>query len=74
MSRYYLPLVSLAVILLQRLSAGNLRGHTKPLGEQRPPEIVTQEILGDLHPIEFWERFVKPGIPVVFSGAAKNSR
>ena len=49
------------------------RGHLQPLGEHRPPEIETEEITGDLHPQQFWKKYVKPGIPVLFPGAAKNS-
>ena len=58
---------------LQTIPGDDLQGHMKPLGEQRSPEIETEETVGDLHPLEFWERFVKPGIPVLFPGAAKNS-
>ena len=45
----------------------------KPLGEHRSAEIETEEIIDDLHPLQFWKQYVKAGIPVLFPGAAKNS-
>ena len=60
--------------MLQIISSESPRGHMKPLGEHRPPEIETEEIIGDLHPQEFWQKYVKPGIPLLFPGVAKNSQ
>lgn len=59
--------------ILQTILAETPRGHMERLGEHRPPEIKTKEIVGDLHPVQFWKQFVQPGIPVLFPGAAKNS-
>ena len=59
--------------MLQAIPGDVLQGHMKHLGEHRSPEIKTKAIIGDLHPLEFWEKFVKPGVPVLFPGEAKNS-
>jgi hypothetical protein len=60
--------------MLQIIFSETPRGHLKPLGEHRPPEIETEKIIGDLHPIDFWKKYVKPGIPLLFPGAAKSSQ
>ena len=53
---------------------GDPPGHLKPLGSHRPAE-GDVEVLDEVpHPIDFHERFVKPGKPVLFRGAARNSR
>lgn len=49
-------------------------GHLQPFGSHRPPDITTKELHTVPHPREFWENFVKPRKPVVFRGAAAESR
>lgn len=49
-------------------------GHLKPFGQHRKPDVVTQEISAVPHPAEFWETYVSKHKPVVFRGAAINSR
>ena len=69
----YILLLQVFSLLQIRCDGEYPKGHMKRLGEQRPPEIITEQIVEDLHPIEFWERFVKQEKPVLFPGAAKNS-
>ncbi|CAB3989861.1 Hypothetical predicted protein [Paramuricea clavata] len=72
MWRYVLLLFKIFSIL-QTILGETPRGHMKPLGEHRSAEIETEEIIDDLHPLQFWKHYVKAGIPVLFPGAAKNS-
>ena len=63
--------------LLINLSFGlneNQRGHLKPFGNHREPEIVTDELLFVPDPTQFWEQYVSKNRPVVFREAAKHSR
>ena len=50
------------------------RGHLKPFGNHREPEIVTDELLFVPDPTQFWEQYVSKNRPVVFREAAKHSR
>lgn len=52
----------------------DLVGHLKPLGHQQPPDVVTEELHTVPQPQEFWENYVRVNKPVLFRGAAKNSR
>ncbi|KAK2547733.1 Bifunctional peptidase and arginyl-hydroxylase JMJD5 [Acropora cervicornis] len=52
----------------------HLRGHLKPFGNHREPEIVTDELLFVPDPTQFWEQYVSKNRPVVFREAAKHSR
>ncbi|XP_041480490.1 uncharacterized protein LOC121427977 [Lytechinus variegatus] len=71
-------LVVFCLILLQCLANGNtegghLPGHLDVLGKHRPPEGHI-EILHELpSPREFWEKYARDGIPVLFRGMANNS-
>ena len=49
-------------------------GHLKPFGQHRKADVVTQEISAVPHPAEFWGTYVSKHKPVVFRGAAINSR
>lgn len=45
-------------------------GHLKPLGSHTPPQSI--EVRGDWpDPVEFFEKYQKPGKPVLFPGLAK---
>ena len=46
-------------------------GHLQKLGSHRPAEGDVQILTDMPHPLEFFERFVQPHIPVVLKGAAK---
>ena len=61
-------------LLNVKASEVHLVGHLQPLGHQRQPEVVTEELHDVPYPGEFWERYVHPNKPVLFRGAAKRSR
>ena len=66
----YLAVVSL-LIVLGCSSNLDMQGHMEKLGMQRKSEGHI-EILNELpSPVEFFEKYVKPGKPVVFKDAAK---
>ena len=46
-------------------------GHLKPLGYHRPAEGPIDAVEEFPEPQEFYEKYVKPGIPVLFKGLAK---
>lgn len=46
-------------------------GHLQRLGSHRPREGATVELVDVPHPIEFYERYAKPQVPVILRGAAK---
>jgi hypothetical protein len=48
-------------------------GHLQPLGSHQSPEPHITELLEPPSPRDFFENFVKPGKPVLFRGAAKNT-
>ncbi|XP_078483175.1 bifunctional peptidase and (3S)-lysyl hydroxylase JMJD7 [Ciona intestinalis] len=59
-------IVQLAVVVV----ADDPPGHMQPIGSHMPPMPIEER--EDLpNPIEFYDNYVKPGIPVVFKGAAK---
>eukprot|EP00794_Sanderia_malayensis_P009650 gene9650-10638_t len=61
----------LIFLTLDLALSSDLVGHLEPLGKQRPTEGHI-EVLHDLpSPLEFYEKYVKPGKPVVFKDAAK---
>ena len=49
---------------------GDLTGHLQPLGSQVPPVGDVLTLAEIPSPQEFFDKFVKPGKPVVFKGAA----
>ncbi|XP_041480491.1 uncharacterized protein LOC121427978 [Lytechinus variegatus] len=71
-------LVGFGLILHQCLADGNtegghIPGHLQVLGKHRPPEGHI-EILHELpSPREFWEKYARDGVPVLFRGMANNS-
>lgn len=70
-----LALLALGILLLLirpcLSNIENLQGHMERLGLQRKPEGHV-EILNELpSPLEFFDKYVSPGKPVVFKGAAK---
>nr|XP_026689484.1 jmjC domain-containing protein 5-like [Ciona intestinalis] len=63
---FVLCVVQLAVVVV----ADDPPGHMQPIGSHMPPMPIEER--DDLpNPIEFYDNYVKPGIPVVFKGAAK---
>ena len=53
------------------LGGMDLQGHMERLGMQRKSEGHIEVLNGLPNPIEFFEKYIKPGKPVVFKGAAK---
>nr|XP_006820060.1 PREDICTED: jmjC domain-containing protein 7-like [Saccoglossus kowalevskii] len=52
---------------------GFLKGHLKPLGGHRPPDVPIDETDIPPHPRTFWEKYVKHGKPLILRGAMKHS-
>lgn len=48
-------------------------GHLKPFGDHRPPDVPVDETESIPDPWTFWEKYVKPGDPLILRGAAKKS-
>ncbi len=64
--------VLLALLMLNTASCSELAGHLQRLGNQREKEghiDVLQELPS---PLEFFQKYLKPGRPAVFKGAAKH--
>ncbi|XP_030832561.1 bifunctional peptidase and arginyl-hydroxylase JMJD5 [Strongylocentrotus purpuratus] len=55
------------------VQGADLPGHLKPLGSHRPPEDPGIDVLHRVpDPLDFFNRYVKDGSPVIFKGAAQN--
>eukprot|EP00057_Strongylocentrotus_purpuratus_P027318 XP_011681792.1 PREDICTED: lysine-specific demethylase 8 [Strongylocentrotus purpuratus] len=55
------------------VQGADLPGHLKPLGSHRPPEDPGIDVLHRVpDPLDFFNRYVKDGKPVIFKGAAQN--
>ena len=52
----------------------HLKGNHKKLGEQCKFSVKTEELQTVPQPLEFYEKFVRDEVPVVFRGAGKRSR
>ena len=52
---------------------GSLPGHLQVLGKHRPPEGHIEVLHDPPSPKEFWEKYARDGIPVLFRGMANNS-
>ncbi|XP_002734508.1 tRNA wybutosine-synthesizing protein 5-like [Saccoglossus kowalevskii] len=50
------------------------RGHLQPFGSHADPSVITDELDTVPNSLKFYENYVKPQKPVVFRGAAKQSR
>jgi hypothetical protein len=63
---FFLPLL----LVLSSNANNSLPGHLQPLGSQIPPVGNVLTLLEVPSPQEFFDKFVKPGKPVLFKGAA----
>ncbi|XP_030842973.1 uncharacterized protein LOC100889833 [Strongylocentrotus purpuratus] len=63
----------LHVCLAGSTEEGSLPGHLQVLGKHQPPEGHIEILHDPPSPKEFWEKYARDGIPVLFRGMANNS-
>ncbi|XP_070560023.1 uncharacterized protein [Ptychodera flava] len=73
MSGQVVLLLLLQVISLSSSEEDVPTGHHQPLGGHRPPDVQIDETDTPPDPRTFWEKYVKPGKPLIVRGAIKHS-